>query len=86
MKYYFLMILFVLNSTILGIQAILGKEWSQFKLVNNKLYGTEEEENLRFNIWRSNTKLIQEHNRKFEQGLVSYSLNMNKFGDMVSFG
>lgn len=79
------MILFVLNSTILGIQAILGKEWSQFKLVNNKLYGTEEEENLRFNIWRSNTKLIQEHNRKFEQGLVSYSLNMNKFGDMVSF-
>ncbi len=83
MKFFFIPILFVLNLLIQSNQASSSKEWLQFKLVHNKLYETKDEEDLRFSIWQSNMKLIEEHNQKFEQGLVSFSLNMNKFGDMV---
>ena len=83
MKYILAAILLVLYLVIQDNQAAQSNEWLQFKLVHNKLYETKDEEAQRFSIWQANKKLIELHNLKFEQGLVTYSLNMNKFGDMV---
>lgn len=34
-------------------------------------------------IFEQNKLKIEEHNDKYEQGLVSYKLGLNKFADMV---
>ena len=59
-------------------------EWFQYKSTHKRLYRTAEDEDLRFNIWQKNLKFINEHNKKYEQGLVSFSLAMNEYGDMTT--
>lgn len=60
-----------------------SSDWFQFKQKHTKFYKTTEEENSKFGIWQLNKNLIEEHNKKYELGLVSYTLRMNEFGDMV---
>lgn len=57
-------------------------EWKQFKAKHGRNYTTADEENRRLGIFVRNTMFIERHNRKFYRGLVTYSLRMNKFGDM----
>ena len=52
---------------------------------HEKTYSTPDEENLRMTIFHKNKEMIEEHNKKYEQGLVSYSLKMNHFGDLVYY-
>ena len=61
------------------------EKWFNFKQQNSKQYESAEEDNLKFSIWESNMKFINEHNERYEQGLETYTLEMNKFGDMVYF-
>ena len=37
----------------------------------------------RFEIWRDNRKLIEEHNENTSQGMFNFTLKMNQFGDYV---
>ncbi|CAH1391941.1 unnamed protein product [Nezara viridula] len=53
------------------------------KKQHGKSYHSTEEEHLRMNIFAHHLKMIEEHNAKFEAGLVTYSLAMNHFGDML---
>ncbi|KAF7268185.1 hypothetical protein GWI33_018647 [Rhynchophorus ferrugineus] len=57
--------------------------WSKFKVDHSKLYQNETEEAKRFKIFQDNLKEIEEHNRLFENGKVTYSLGINKFSDMT---
>lgn len=50
----------------------------------SKEYDNEIEDNLRMKIYLANKDAIQQHNKLYEQGLVSYEMEMNQFGDMVS--
>ena len=48
-----------------------------------KEYATKEEEIARFAIFMDNRKFIVKHNKKFEQGIKSYYVGLNKYSDMV---
>ena len=49
-----------------------------------KDYANGDEEQHRMQIFLNNKKMIDEHNAKFDQGLVTYTMAMNHLGDLVS--
>lgn len=55
------------------------------QISHGKNYKTEAEEQHRKNIFYENKQFIEDHNENFEQGLVSFSLKMNHFGDLVRY-
>jgi len=60
------------------------QEWEQFKAAHGKTYRSQEEENYRMGVFFSNKQNIDEHNRKYETGAVSYHMKMNRFGDLLT--
>jgi len=63
------------------------REWQAWKLQHGKHYSRRQglqEEYFRKKIWLNNKEKIERHNQQFDKGLVTYSLAMNKFGDMLS--
>lgn len=66
------------------IVVVWGDElaWNTFQVNNKKLYKTKIEADLREKIFNENLQTIEEHNKKYEQGLVSYKLGINKFADL----
>ena len=75
--------LLLLSMAIYNCQNNEDSDWFQFKQNHNKFYTSPEEENSKFGIWQLNKDLIEQHNKQFELGLVSYTLRMNEFGDLV---
>jgi len=61
---------------------VIKEEWQAFKLQFNKIY-EEVEDMFRMKIFMENKQKIAKHNQLFGQGNKSYSLRMNKFGDML---
>jgi len=57
----------------------LRSDWIQWKNQYNKVYSTRLEEEQRFGVWKTNFFKIKEHNAEQH----SYTLAMNKFGDMT---
>lgn len=57
--------------------------WNKFKEEHNKIY-TVEEESLRREIFQKNLEFIREHNKKASNGLATFQVSMNKFGDLTS--
>lgn len=62
-----------------GAQSLTYKEWEQWKLSHGKIYKNEEAEENRMQIWLTNYKLIEEHNRQEK----SFKLALNHFADLV---
>jgi cathepsin L len=60
------------------------QEWTNFKLTHNKKYASTQEELHRFNIFLSNSAFVKRHNVEANQGLHTYTVEMNKFGDLTS--
>ncbi|KAJ8667273.1 hypothetical protein QAD02_008935 [Eretmocerus hayati] len=58
-------------------------EWENFKHEHNKVYANKFEEESRMKIFMQNKRKILEHNSKYEKGLISYKLGINKFSDML---
>ncbi|XP_034256094.1 uncharacterized protein LOC117654060 isoform X3 [Thrips palmi] len=69
---------------VMDVDAILRQQWTQWKAEHNKVYGTPEEETLRFAAFQDNKKYIDEHNEKFNKGEVSYTLGLNVFSDLTN--
>jgi cathepsin L len=61
----------------------LGNQWTLFKRVHEKQYNSVEEETARRNIWEANLAKIQKHNLEADLGIHTYTLGMNRFGDMT---
>ncbi|KAF7284639.1 hypothetical protein GWI33_021827 [Rhynchophorus ferrugineus] len=59
------------------------EEFSNFKVKFNRTYATPEEEQQRFNIFKANFDRIQEHNKKYEAGEVTYTQGINDFADLT---
>lgn len=57
--------------------------WSNFKVKYSKTYNLTEA-TLRKSIFEANLLKIQEHNKKYDQGLVTYKLGINKFADLTA--
>ncbi|KAJ8934795.1 hypothetical protein NQ318_002351 [Aromia moschata] len=56
--------------------------WNNFKLDHGKEYRNLREEMLRKSIFVDNFNTIVEHNNRFNQGLVKFSLKINEYADM----
>lgn len=48
-----------------------------------KVYKNEQEEATRKKIFAEKLQLVKDHNQKYEQGLYSYTLEINKFADLT---
>ncbi len=59
---------------------VLDEEWYVWKQFHGKVYGDESEEQARKGVWSENYQLVEKHN----MANLSFSLEMNRFADMVS--
>ncbi|XP_076259753.1 cathepsin L-like proteinase [Rhynchophorus ferrugineus] len=61
-----------------------GIQFQKFKLKHHKAYKNQIEEIQRFAIFKKNLELISDHNKRYDQGLETYSMAINQFADMTS--
>jgi cathepsin L len=66
-----------------SIYEVIKEEWGTFKLQHGKNYHDELENKFRMKIFLENKHAIEKHNAKYEMGLVSYKLGLNKYGDLL---
>lgn len=59
------------------------KEWENYKVKFEKSYADEEEDQHRKAIYFENAKTVEEHNKKFENGEVTWSMGINQFSDLT---
>jgi len=71
------------NCVALSYKDIIVEEWEAFKIKHGKSYTDKSEENFRIKIFMENKHLIAKHNQRASNGLKSYSLAMNQFGDLL---
>ncbi|GAB6027587.1 hypothetical protein CHUAL_001830 [Chamberlinius hualienensis] len=62
---------------------VLLEEFNLFKLQYGKTYKDREEEQYRMDIYINNRLSIASHNQRYHQGLVTFEMGMNKFGDLL---
>jgi len=62
----------------------LGKEFLSWSQKHGKEYATELELNVKFNTWKDNREFINSHNDLWAAGKKSYTMKLNKFGDMTN--
>jgi hypothetical protein len=58
------------------------KIWKLYKRYYKRNYSTPEEEKERFGKFIDNLKLIVQENFRFDEGVKSFKLQLNQFGDM----
>ncbi|CAH2009803.1 unnamed protein product [Acanthoscelides obtectus] len=58
------------------------EEWQQFKTQHGKTYRSLLEEKRRFDIFKSNLRVIDEHNQRFNNGEETFEMRINQFGDL----
>uniref|UniRef100_A0A336MM66 CSON002914 protein n=1 Tax=Culicoides sonorensis TaxID=179676 RepID=A0A336MM66_CULSO len=58
--------------------------WNNFKMTHSKQYANNEEEIKRKEIFKTNLKMIQSHNDRFNKGTETFAMGINKFTDMTS--
>ncbi|CAF1131708.1 unnamed protein product [Rotaria sordida] len=62
---------------------VYDDEWTLFKRTYGKQYNSVEEEANRRTIWEANLAKIHKHNLEADLDLHTYTLGMNRFGDMT---
>jgi cathepsin L len=82
----FLVIFFGLCSILLvnSYEPVDPSDWEDFKAQYGKSYESASEEAKRMDIWMRNKANVEQHNKKFNQGEVSYRKAINKFSDMTT--
>jgi cathepsin L len=80
MKAIFLLVTVVAFASAL---TAVDREWTEFKEKFGKEYSAEEDAR-RFKTFVANKALIASHNKKFDQGEVTFKMGVNKFTDMTT--
>lgn len=62
----------------------LNNYWKSYKLEHSKVYESAEEETIRRLTWESHLNYINQHNNEATLGKHTFTLKMNKFGDMTN--
>ena len=65
-------------------EATLDESWMEFQNVYEKVYSTPEESTQRRLIWEANLKYINQHNLEQSLGQHTFTVAMNKYGDMTN--
>ncbi|ALC40945.1 Cp1, partial [Drosophila busckii] len=66
-----------------SLTEVLNSEWSSFKSNFGRGYKSLKEELQRREIFISNKRLINEHNKRFRAGLESFEKGVNQFSDLT---
>ncbi len=82
MKFIILVALIACASAASIFDVTMDVHWSNYKAVHGKNYGKEE--TVRRLIWEANMKYINQHNEEADNGVHTFTLAMNKYGDMTS--
>jgi cathepsin L len=82
MKLIILAVLVACASAASIFDATLDSHWVNYKIVHQKSYGSEEI--VRRLIWEANLKYINQHNEEAAAGEHTFTVAMNKYGDMTS--
>nr|QOV03084.1 cathepsin L14 [Dysdercus peruvianus] len=61
----------------------LRDNWEQYKSSHGRSFDNSTEEDFRKDLYKKHKELIEKHNKRYEQGLESFELAMNQFGDMT---
>jgi len=61
----------------------LDNSWALFKRTHEKQYSTVEEEVARRTVFEANLAKINKHNLEADLGLHTYTMGMNKYGDLT---
>ncbi|XP_047495174.1 procathepsin L-like [Penaeus chinensis] len=62
----------------------LRLDWTKFKAEHGRHYASVQEERYRQSVFEQNQQFIDDHNANFENGEVTFTLQMNQFGDMTT--
>jgi cathepsin L len=79
-----LCLLFVCVYSAPTFNAQLDEPWALFKLTFEKQYASNAEEINRRSAWEANVAKINQHNLDADLGLHTYTLGMNKYGDLTN--
>jgi len=66
-----------------AVNAELDSDWHAYKTTHGKTYDATED-SIRRGIWEENLKKIEHHNIRASLGQHTYTLGMNKYGDMTN--
>jgi cathepsin L len=82
MKLYLLLILAALGICLVeGSYSYGGPEWEAYKKLYNKVYENPRDQFSHFSTWMMNKKEVEEHNKRFELGEVTFKMGINRFTD-----
>merc|ERR1712127_487764 len=70
-------------SSAASVNQLLHDEWTIFKTTHGKAYVSEAEEEFRMNIYLANRQKIATHNARQAAGEETFTMAMNKYGDML---
>ncbi|XP_036442873.1 cathepsin L1-like [Colossoma macropomum] len=56
-------------------------DWTLWKKANGVMYKVEADDKERRVIWETNKRMIDDNNKKFQMGMSSFTMTMNKYGD-----
>ncbi|KAL7631762.1 UNVERIFIED_CONTAM: hypothetical protein RMT77_017943 [Armadillidium vulgare] len=59
----------------------VDKEWEAYKIKFEKQYSPKEDAR-HHEIFKTTKKIVEEHNKKFEEGKVTFTMAINKFADL----
>nr|CAH7736089.1 unnamed protein product [Callosobruchus chinensis] len=78
------LILALVAALVLAVNGLSDQEeWKQFKIQHAKTYRSLLEEKRRFEIFKSNCRTIEEHNKRYYNGEETFEMKINQFGDMT---
>lgn len=61
----------------------LYNDWEMFKIEHEKVFDDKSDEQFKYQVWLANKEFIDEHNKRYEDGEVSYTMAMNEFSDLT---
>uniref|UniRef100_A0A336N382 CSON012901 protein n=1 Tax=Culicoides sonorensis TaxID=179676 RepID=A0A336N382_CULSO len=77
-------IIIVLLSVLCITFAIDDSKWDEFKKTYNKTYKDADDEKYRRELYEKSIQIIEEHNKKYENGQVTWKMAENMYTDMTA--
>jgi cathepsin L len=79
---YIIIVLTIIGINLTCFAKNFDNEWKKFKLEHRKSFRNTKEETRRRLNWERNMKNIDKQNNLADNGLISYRLKMNEYGDL----